>query len=167
MIKMVLTGLVLLSSVQLSLAADKIVPTANGIEIPKNYKNWRLIGSSHRLDKGSLRVILGNTTAIRAARSGATDPWPDGTILAKLVWRDSIHPNWEKAIVPGEMQHAEFMIKDSRKYQDTGGWGFARWLGMDLKPYGVDASRADQECFACHTGVKKTDYVFTRPVLFP
>jgi len=167
MIQNILIGLVLLASINTSLSADETLSTLNGIEIPKNYKNWRLIGSSHRLDKDSLRVILGNTTAIRAARSGKTASWPDGTILAKLVWKDGIHPNWDKAIVPSEFQHAEFMIKDARKYQKTGGWGFARWVGMALKPYGADAESADQECFACHTSVKSNDYVFTRPAELP
>jgi len=58
------------------------------------------------------------------------------------------------------------MIKDATKYAATGGWGYARWLGTDQKPYGKDANFA-QECVACHTPVKNNDYVFTRPVTLP
>lgn len=147
-------------------SGDDVAPAPNGITLPKGYKNWRLISPSHRTDNNTLRVILGNDVAIEAARAGQTNPWPDGTILAKLVWKDSTHPNWEKATVPGNFVHAEFMIKDSKKYAATGGWGFARWLGMEQKPYGKDAAFV-QECFGCHTPVKSTDYVFTRPVVLP
>jgi hypothetical protein len=147
-------------------ADDNIPPTPNGINLPKNYKDWRVISSSHREDNKSLRVILGNDIAIEAARQGNTNPWTDGSILAKLVWKDTVHPNWEKAIVPGEFVHAEFMVKDSVKYQVTGGWGFARWVGMAQNPYGEDASFV-QECFGCHLPVKDNDYVFTHPSPLP
>lgn len=146
--------------------SETVQPAPNGIEIPKSYKDWRLISVSHREDNNSLRAILGNFIAIKAARSGNTNPWPDGAILAKLVWKDSKHPKWDKATVPGELIHSEFMIKDSEKYSATGGWGFARWKGMKQEPYGKDASFV-QECFGCHTPAKDTDYVFTIPAPLP
>lgn len=144
----------------------KVPPAPNGITLPGDYKDWRLIGVSHRSDNNTLRAILGNDVAIQAARKKQTEPWPDGAILAKLVWKDATHPNWEKATVPGNFVHAEFMVKDSKKFAATGGWGFARWLGQDQKPYGKDANFAG-ECFGCHTPVKSSDYVFTRPVVLP
>ena len=147
-------------------AGDAISPAPNGIILPEGYKDWRVISSSHRLDNNTLRVILGNHAAIEAARSGRTNPWPDGTILGKLVWKDSILPSWERAVVPGEFVHAEFMIKDSKQYQNTGGWGFARWKGLQQEPYGQDASFVN-ECFGCHTPVKENDYVFTHPSIIP
>ena len=138
----------------------------NGIQMPANYKNWKVIGTSHREDNQTLRVIVGNDAAIKAARAGKTNPWPEGSILGKLVWKDEIHPKWAKATVPGEFVHAEFMIKDSAKYQETGGWGFARWTGMDQAPYGKDNTFV-QECLACHVQVKDNDSVFTRPAPLP
>jgi len=146
--------------------ADAVPPAPNGIELPQNYRDWRVIASSHRADNNTLRVILGNAIAVEAARSGNTLPWPDGAVLGKLVWKDRTHEAWEKAIVPGDFVHAEFMFKDSQRWPDTGGWGFARWKGMDQQPYGKDASFV-QECFGCHTPVKDNDYVFTRPAPIP
>jgi hypothetical protein len=147
--------------------AGDVVPSApNGIELPTGYKDWRVIGSSHREDNKTLRVILGNDAAVEAARAGKTNPWPDGSVLGKLVWKDEAHPAWEKATVPGAFVHAEFMIKDAVKYKETGGWGFARWKGMEQEPYGKDASFV-QECFACHQPVKDNDYVFTHPSNIP
>jgi len=147
-------------------AGESVPPAPNGIAMPANYKDWQLIGISHREDNQSLRAILGNPIAIAAARQGKTNPWPDGAVLAKLVWKDAVHPNWEKATVPGEFLHAEFMVKNANKYQATGGWGFARWLGTEQKPYGKDDSFV-QECHACHLPMKNNDYVFTQPLKLP
>lgn len=146
--------------------AKQPAPAPNGIEMPKNYQNWQLIGVAHRTDNNSLRAILGNSIAVKAARSGNTNPWPDGTILAKLAWKDRQHPLWEAATVPGDIQHFEFMIKDSKQYQATQSWGYARWVGKELKPYGESADFA-QECAACHSKAEKTDYVFTLPAEMP
>ena len=150
-----------------ALTGEKPVAKApNGIELPAGYKNWRVIASSHRTDNNTLRVILGNEIAVTAARAGHTNPWPNGTILGKLVWKDETHPNWPTATVPGKFVHAEFMIKNASKYADTGGWGFARWLGTEQKPYGKEAGFS-KECFTCHTPMKQNDYVFTHPAMLP
>lgn len=141
-------------------------PAPNGITLPEGYKDWRVIGIADRTDNHTMRAILGNDAAVAAAREGRTKPWPDGAILAKVAWKTTTHPHWSTARVPGEFVQAEFMIKDAKKYAATGGWGFARWKGMDQKPYGQDAKFV-QECFACHTPVKEQDYVFTRPVVMP
>jgi len=141
-------------------------PAPNGIAMPEGFKSWRLIASSHRSDNNTMRVILGNDTAIQAVRFKQTNPWPDGSIIAKLVWKNTSLEKWPAATVPGEFVHSEFMIKDSMKYAETGGWGFARWKGISQKPYGEDASFV-QECFGCHTPVKDNDYVFTHPVELP
>lgn len=143
-----------------------VAPAPNGITRPEGYQNWRLIGVSQRTENGTLRAILGNDVAIQAARSGNTRPWPEGAVLAKLVWKQTAHGKFPTANVPGELVHSEFMMKDSRKFGATGGWGFARWLGEKSIPYGQDANFA-QECFGCHGAVKDSDWVFTAPVKLP
>jgi len=155
-----------LLSVAVPAARAEVAPAPNGIVLPADYRDWKVIGVSHRDDNKTLRVIVGNDAAIIAARAGKTNPWPDGVILGKLVWKDATHDHWPTAIVPGEFVHAEFMHKDSGKYPETGGWGFARWLGMEQKPFGADAAFA-QQCFGCHIPVKENDYVFTHPVKLP
>jgi hypothetical protein len=147
-------------------AGDAVAPAPNGIELPAGYKDWRVISSSHRTDNNTLRVIVGNDAAVEAARQGRTNPWPDGAIIGKLVWKAATHPAWEKATVPGDFVHAEFMVKDADSYAQTGGWGFARWTGLDQKPYGADSSFV-QECYACHLPVRDNDYVFTHPSRLP
>lgn len=122
------------------------------------YIDWRLLAVSHREDKKTLRAILGNDTAIVAARTDRTKPWPDGSILAKVVWKESTHPMWPQAIVPGEFASAEAMVKDSVKYAGTGGWGFGRWEAGKLVMH--EEAKA-KECLACHTPMKDNDYVYT------
>ncbi len=122
------------------------------------YEDWRLLGVSHRLDKHYVRAILGNDAAIAAARSGKTKPWPDGTIIAKVSWKEQTHAQWPQAVVPGEFAGAEAMIKDAKRFAATGGWGFAHWEGKNLVMNDAEKSAA---CFACHTIRQEQDYVFT------
>ncbi len=126
------------------------------------YKDWRLLGVSHRTEKNSMRAIVGNDVAIEAARSGKFQPWPDGTVIGKIVWKERPHPQWPSAIVPGEFTGAEAMIKDSKKYAETGGWGFAHWEGEKLV---MNDKEKSAKCFACHTAAKDTDHMFTIPAL--
>ncbi|OGR81031.1 MAG: cytochrome P460 [Elusimicrobia bacterium GWC2_64_44] len=141
-------------------------PAPNGIELPADFADWRLVSASMRADNDTMRAVLGNKAAMRAAREGRVNPWPDGAVLAKVVWRRVDMEEWSTASVPGAFVQVEFMIKNSRKYPETGGWGFARWLGNELKPYGQDAGFV-KECFSCHQPVKDRDYVFTRPAAMP
>ena len=143
-----------------------VAPAPNGIAYPAGWENWRVVAISHRTDNNSLRAILGNDVAVRAARAGQVNPWPDGSVLAKVMWKDVTHERWPAATVPGDFAQVEFMLKDATKYASTGGWGFARWRGRDLAPYGKDANFV-QECFGCHIPVKDSDYVFTRPIALP
>ncbi|WP_459873370.1 cytochrome P460 family protein [Endothiovibrio diazotrophicus] len=147
-------------------AKASVQPASNGIEFPADYRDWRVISVSHRTDHHSMRAILGNDVAIEAARRGETNPWPDGTILGKVVWKEGVEKDWAAAIAPQEFIHAEFMHKDAKRWAATGGWGYARWVGDGLKPYGKDASFAG-ECVACHTPVKGRDWVYTTPAVMP
>ena len=147
-------------------AQPTVAPAPNGITLPDGYKDWRVISVSHRTDNNTMRAIVGNDKAVEAARKGNTNPWPDGAILGKLAWKAETDANWSTATVPGKFIQAEFMVKEAKKYTATGGWGFARWLGDDQKPYGKDASFV-QECFGCHIPVKGNDYVFTHPAKLP
>lgn len=122
----------------------------NGIAFPSDYKNWKAISSTDRFDNQTIRAILGNDIAVRAVAENHMNPWPDGATLAKVAWNQQT----------GAFVQVEFMIKDAKKYADTLGWGFARWRGADLKPYGKDASFAS-ECVGCHTPMRPHDYVFT------
>jgi hypothetical protein len=133
-----------------------------GITIPPGYRDWRLISVAHEEGNlNDLRALLGNDVAIKAYREGKL-PFPDGTIIARLAW--SYVPSEEnnkvfgrsQSFVAGAATNVQFMVKDSRKYAATGGWGFAQF--KDGKP---DATAALKTCFPCHEPVKARDFVFT------
>ena len=144
-------------------AADTMPAPSHEINYPVGWQNWSSVAVSHRTDNNTLRVILGNDIAVKAARSGQTNPWPDGAVLGKVVWKDTQLANWDAATVPGKFVHAEFMFKDSKKYSTTYGWGWARWVGLEQKPF----DKGPQVCTSCHTPVKNRDWVYTDPAPFP
>jgi mono/diheme cytochrome c family protein len=138
-----------------------VQPAPNGIEYIEGYGSWKAISTTDRFDNETMRVIFANDVAVKAIEDQHTDPWPDGVVFAKVAWKEKTDGNGN--ITPGEFYQAEFMIKDSKKYADTKGWGWARWRGMDLKPYGKDAGFTN-ECISCHAPQKDNDYVFTAPL---
>ncbi|HMH15397.1 MAG TPA: heme-binding domain-containing protein [Edaphobacter sp.] len=138
-----------------------VQPEPNGIAFLPDYKNWRAISSTERYDNHTMRVILGNDIAVKAIADGHINPWPDGTTFAKVAWLQQ--PDDQGTIHTGAFLQVEFMIRDGKKYGDTAGWGWGRWRGTDLKPYGKDAAFTN-ECVSCHTPVRKNDYVYTMPI---
>jgi hypothetical protein len=133
-----------------------------GITIPPGYRDWKLISVAHEEGKlNDLRALLGNDVAIKAYREGKL-PFPDGTIIARLAW--SYVPSEEnnkvfghaQSFVAGSATNVQFMVKDSKKYAATGGWGFAQF--KDGKP--ADEALL-KTCFPCHEPVKARDFVFT------
>ena len=139
-------------------------------EIPEGYRNWRLIAVSRlTAAKGSqLRSMLGNETAINAYREGKL-PFPDGAIIAALHWNEVSSEENNKVIakgfpgagiqafVPGSAVNMQFMVKDSKKYAATGGWGFGDFTNG--KPGNAALMKT---CYACHVPAKDQDFVFTR-----
>ena len=128
-----------------------------GVTIPEGYRTWQVVAVSHRTDNDQVRAILGNDIAMKAYREKAL-PFPDGAILAKLEWKRVESAEFKNAFVPGDAVQIEFMVKDAKRYEKTGGWGFGRFING--KP--ADA-QAHGTCSPCHSAnVKNHDNVFTR-----
>ena len=136
-------------------------PAPNGVRLPRGYREWKVVSMTDRFDSGSLRVVLGNEMAIRAIAAGHTNPWPDGSILAKVEWDQLGGTGGD--VDGGAFQRAEFMIKDRHRYATTGGWGWGRWQGGGLEPQGAGPGFATG-CVSCHAPVKDRDLVFTIPL---
>lgn len=147
--------------IQSGSVTPSVVPAPNGIAFLPEYKNWKTISSTERFDNHTLRQILGNDIAVKAIAENRINPWPDGTAFAKIAW---LQQTDEKGFVrSGAFFQVEFMIRDSKKYAGTLGWGWARWRGADLKPYGKDKDFTN-ECVGCHNPLADTNYVFTTPI---
>jgi hypothetical protein len=142
-----------------------------GITIPAGYRDWRLIsvkqltGAEGKLKQ--LRAQLGNDIAIEAFRAGKL-PFPDGAIIAALHWNEaSSHTDNQvlasgfpgaglESVFAGSAVNVQFMVKDSKKYAASGGWGYADFTN------GRPGDQAlHEKCFPCHVPAKDHDYVFT------
>lgn len=133
-------------------------------KMPDGYREWRFISVAH--EEGNLNSfasILGNDLAIKAYRDGKL-PFPDGAIIAALHYRfvPSLENNKafgrDQSFVAGAPTNVQFMVKDSKKYATTGGWGFGHF-NNDRKP--VDDAFM-KSCFPCHQNIEERDLVFTR-----
>jgi hypothetical protein len=151
--------------------ADRAAAPVYGITIPDGYRDWRVISINHLEGGGGkvkqLRAQLGNDIAIKAFQEGKL-PFPDGAIIAALHWNESSSEENNKVLatgfpgaglqsfVAGSALNVQFMVKDSKRYAATGGWGFGDFTNG--KP-GDEALH--KTCFACHLPAKDHDYVFT------
>ena len=140
-----------------------------GVKIPAGYRDWKVIAVANLLippKTDQIRAQLGNDIAIKAYKEG-TLPFPDGSIIAAIHWNrvssefndkvlDGPFPGAQSFVVSSR-RNVQFMVKDSKKYAGTGGWGFADFTGE--KP---GDKALHETCFPCHVPVKDRDYVFTR-----
>lgn len=135
-------------------------------EIPPGYRDWKVVSVAHEAaNLNDIRAILGNDIAIQAYREGKL-PFPEGAIIGRIAW--SYGPSEENNKVFGRDQsfvagsptdfYLQFMVKDSKKYAATGGWGYSSF-GKDGKP--TDPAHM-QSCFPCHQKIESRDFIFTR-----
>ena len=137
----------------------------------RGYESWPVIAISE--NGGQIAAILGNTVMIDALKEGVPangKPFPDGARMAKIHWIPKKQEGYPgQPTVPGAQHDVDFMVKDSKRFADSGGWGYAVFdynAASDKFTPGTMASKPpqgnDAKCgFTCHTGVKKNDYVFT------
>ncbi len=136
----------------------------------RGYEAWQLVSISQ--DGPAIAAILANAVMIEAYRAGVPGngkPFPDGSKMAKVHWIPTKMAIFPAATVPGAQHDVDFMVKDSKRFPDSGGWGWAVFkyeaasgrftpgTTADSPPQGNDAKCG----FACHTIVKPRDYVFT------
>jgi hypothetical protein len=145
-------------------AAANVVPIF-GIGIYPGYRDWKLISVAHEEGKlNDIRAVLGNDVATKAYRAGKL-PFPDGSVIARLSW--NYVPSEDNNKVFGQAQsfvagsqpewYLQFMVKDSKKYASTDGWGYAQF-DKDGNP----ANEAKlKTCAPCHAPYKVHDFVFT------
>lgn len=152
--------------------AKYAVRVPNGLAFSefRGYEGWQTVSIS-RNDK-LMAVILANPVMINAYQSGIPGngkPFPDGSKMAKIHWNPKMNQAFPGTTVPASLHDVDFMVKDSKRFADSGGWGYGAFeydvaSGMftpatlkDKPPQGNDAKCG----FACHTIVKARDYVFT------
>jgi hypothetical protein len=144
-----------------------VAPNGLGFERIRGYEKWEIVATHYRTEKNELRYILGNEELIESYSEGAgkgAKAFKDGSILVKIGYSVKENPDWKASVEPDELQRVEYMVKDTSKYRETGGWNFVRFVYNsktgEYSPFGEDKNFA-LECFDCHTRVERKDYVFT------
>jgi len=154
-------------------AQDKYtVKVPNGLAFSefRGYESWQVVSISQ--DGPAVAAILANPVMIKAYQAGVPGngkPFPDGSKMAKIHWTPKKLETFPAATVPGTQHDVDFMEKDSKRFADSGGWG---WAVFDYDAAsdtftpgtmsGTPPQGNDAKCgFACHTTVKNRDYVFT------
>jgi hypothetical protein len=136
----------------------------------RGYESWEVVSVSD--DGGLLAVIVANPVMIGAYKAGVPvngKPFPDGAKMAKIHYNPKKLETFPAATVPGTLHDVDFMVKDSKRFTDSGGWGYAVFdynAKSDTFTPGTLSGKPpqgnDAKCgFACHTTVKTRDYVFT------
>jgi hypothetical protein len=136
----------------------------------RGYESWQVVSVS--LDNDKLAVILANPAMVQAYQAGLPGngkTFPDGVMLAKIHYTPKKMETFPSATVPGTQHDADFMVKDSKRFADSGGWGWGAFeydaAADTFRPSNTSDSppqEHDAKCgFACHTIVQSRDYVFT------
>jgi hypothetical protein len=141
----------------------------NGIAFSefRGYDQWQDVAVS-ATDTG-IKAILGNPAMIKAYRDGIPGngkPFPDGSKIVKIEWNKAKNPVSPYSVdVPTTLKTVSFIEKNSKRFPDTSGWGYAQFLydpsTGTFKAYGSDSSFGKNVCYKCHTTVRDRDYIFT------
>jgi hypothetical protein len=128
----------------------------------RGYEDWAMV-SSARTDE-VLKVIVGNPIMIKAYKDGVPGNgqlFPEGSKIVKLQWKPKKSAEAPFAVdVPDVFTQAFVMEKDSKRFPQTGGWGYALF-NYDATTGAFTADPAPADCgYACHVTVKSKDYIF-------
>jgi hypothetical protein len=159
-------GILGIVGILLSLGAVSAIPAGDEVAFPNGFRDWFAVNSmivtkdSPMVEQiGGMHIVYVNAKGLPTLKKGGPFPYPDGTVFADDVHEFSVK---DASYVEGNKKAVTVMVKDAKKYETTGGWGFQVWAGGEpSKPLVPDASHAVQACFACHTPQKAQDYTFS------
>lgn len=151
-------------------AQDKYtVKAPNGVAFSefRGYESWESVGVS--VTEDGMNAILANPVMIKAYKEGIPingKPFPEGSMTVKIEWKKKQNPISPYSVdVPNTLSRVSFIQKDSKRFPEASGWGYAQFLydtnSASFKPFGKDASFGTETCYKCHTAAKETDYIFT------
>ena len=134
--------------------------------IPPGYRDWKVVSVAHEAGTlNDIRAVLGNDIAIKAYREKKL-PFPEGAIVGRIAWayvaseeNNKIFGN-DQSFVAGSPTdtYLQFMVKDSKKYAATGGWGYSSF-DMNGKPTDEESMKKG---FPCHQAIKDRDFIFSQ-----
>jgi hypothetical protein len=130
----------------------------------RGFEDWRVVAVS-RTEEGVLAVIVANPAMIDAYRAGIPGNgknFPDGAKIAKIHWKEKRSTEAPAPTgVPNTLRDVDFIQKDSKRFPDSGGWGYAQF-NYDPASDTFSPEGSGTNCgYACHTIVAAKDYIFT------
>ena len=133
----------------------------------RGYETWQDVAVSQTVDR--IKAIPGNPVMIKAHREGIPGngkPFPEGSMIVKIEWTKKASPvSPYSVVVPDTLKSVSFIEKDSKRFPDTSGWGYAQFLydaaSKTFAPFGKDSSFGKTDCYECQTRVKEKDFIFT------
>ena len=142
-------------------------PNGIGLAEFRGYDTWQSVAVS-QVDDG-IKVIAANQAMIDAFRAGIPGngkPFPEGSKIAKIEWSQKKNPESPYAVtIPDTLKSLSFIEKDSTRFKDTNGWGYAQFIhdaaADTFTPFGDSAAFGKEVCHACHEAVAKKDFIFT------
>lgn len=129
---------------------------ATGIRFMPEFRTWQVMSTTSRFDNTTMRVMFANPVAMQAIRNKQINPWPDGAIIAKVVWEKE--RGSDGTIHSGKFLNVQYMVRDQDRYKHTDGWGYAKFETPALKPYGTVLTA--QTCASCHKAAANTGGIF-------
>jgi hypothetical protein len=167
-VAVIVVSLAVLISIALAAQDKYTLKAPNGVAFSefRGYESWENVAPS-ATDEG-IKSILANPVMIKAYKEGIPGngkPFPDGSKIVKIEWKKKQNPDSPYSVeVPDTLKSVAFIQKDSKRFPDSSGWGYAQFnydaASGTFKPFGDDSSFANK-CYKCHTIVKATDYIFT------
>jgi Cytochrome P460 len=153
-------------------AQDKYtVKVPNGLPFSdfRGYEVWQTVTVSQIEAENLLRAILANPVMIKAYRIGVPKngkPFPDGSKIAKLEWTQKkiTDAPWSATTpdtVVDTLKVVELIEKDTKRFPDTHGWGYAEFA-YDVASDTFKPAVSDAKCGAkCHEiAGPARDYIF-------
>jgi hypothetical protein len=166
----IIAGLLAVAGSTARAAQDRYkLKAPNGVSFSefKGYETWQDVAVSQVPD--GIKVIAANKAMIDAYRGGVPGngkAFPEGSMVVKIEWSQKKNPESPYPVtIPDKLMSVSFIEKDSKRFPDTSGWGYAQFLydapSGTFKAFGKDASFNKEVCYSCHTAVKAKDYIFT------
>ncbi len=161
-----LIGILGFAGILMSVGAVSTISAGDEVSFPTGFRDWFAVNSMivtkdspMSAQIGGLHMIYVNAKGLPTLKAGGPFPYPDGTVFADDVHDFSVK---DGSYVEGSKKAVTVMVKDSKKYTTTGGWGFQVWAAGDpSNPLVLDVAHSIPACFVCHTPQQAQDYIFS------
>ncbi|MFZ3229207.1 MAG: cytochrome P460 family protein [Pseudobdellovibrio sp.] len=143
----------------LALATDVSMNDIKLLQYGDFTRDWKLVTVRYRQDSHEMRITYANTIAWNSMKTGSTN-FPEGSVFAKVGFKSGVDPAFSSSIVPSGARRFQLMVKDSKKYPETDGWGYALFQSNG-ELFEGDVKSVTTACHTCHKLVPERNFIFS------